>query len=212
MMLIVVLSLSVGVVLAEESTFFVIEKGAHYLGGKGWYAGYIVTESGTFEMRISASGDEKVFPIKEVRVIVAESKDAYDSGVKSIIIDGTKIEKIKEGTPDYYHATGGPFGEPDYYGYNDEYVIAELTYKEHHYPDGWYKLSVTIEFAADANDKSKVVLLCYGLDANGNPVETPFNQGTLFVVPEYVTPILGVAACFAAYVAFKSRAFAKSPS
>jgi hypothetical protein len=58
---------------------------------------------------------------------------------------------------------------------------------------------VTIEFAAGANDKSKVVFLCYGSDANGNPVETPFNQGTLFVVPEYATPILGVAACFAAY-------------
>lgn len=210
MALIIALSFSIGIVCAEESTFFAIEKGANYVGGAGWYAGYVVSESGDFEMHISASGDEKAFPMEKVQIIVAESKAAFDGGVKSIAIDGVKIEKLTEGRPDYYKTPGGPFDESDYYGYNDEYVIkSELNFKEHHYPDGWYKLPVTIEFAAGANDKSKVAILCYGFDANGDPVETPFNQGTVFVLPEYVTPILGVAACFAGYGVFKIRAKTK---
>jgi hypothetical protein len=43
-------------------------------------------------MHISASGDEKALPLKEVHIIVPESKEANAGGMESIAINGVKIE------------------------------------------------------------------------------------------------------------------------
>jgi hypothetical protein len=56
---------SVSTVNAEKPSFFVIEKDANLIGDSGWYSGYVVTGTGSFELRISASGDENVFPCKK---------------------------------------------------------------------------------------------------------------------------------------------------
>jgi hypothetical protein len=192
---------------ADDPAFFVISKDAPYFGGSGWYAGYVVAgQSGTYKLNISATGLKELFPIGKVKIIVAISAKAQSGGLSLLSIEETKITKFTEGIPSYYGTHGGPFDEPDYYGYNDEYVIPELTYEEGHYPEGWYQVTLTVNFAPDATEDSKVMLFCYGEDSKGNPVETPFKQATLFVVPEYVTPLMGVVSCFAAYAVFRKRA------
>ncbi len=208
--------LAVGAVQAqtsddEDPAMFIIAKEALYSGSSGWYAGYVVAgQSGTYTLNISATGSQRLFPVSNVKIIAVISDQAQAGGLSSLAINGVPITTFTAGIPAYYGANGGPFSEPDYYGYNDQYVIPQLTYQQTHFPDQWYQITVTVDFASTATEKAKVMFLCYGIDSHGNPAKAPFSQVTLFVLPEYVTPILGVAACFGAYIVFqKGKEFAK---
>jgi hypothetical protein len=188
---------------ADDPAAFVVASGSTHSGGSGWCAGYVVNgQSGTFTLNIAVTGSQKQFPITGVKVIVAISDAAEAGGLASLSIDGTPITTWTPGAPPYY-PPGGPFQESDYYGYNDEYIIPQLTFSEAHYPDNWYQLTVTINFAPTATQSSKVMFLCYGTDNDGNPVKTPFSEGTMFVIPEYIGPIIALCSCFAAYGAYK---------
>ncbi len=188
---------------AYAGNMFVIALGSEDPpGGSGWFAGYVVYgQSGTYTLRISASGSS--FPITNVKVIVLISDAAQAGGLESLSIEGTPITTYTPGEPGYYGASGGPFAEPDYYGFNDQYVIPQLTASEAKWPDNAKDVSVTVTFAAGAGSDSKVMFLCYGTNANGHSMKTAFSEGTMFVVPEYTAPIVGIGACFAAFVAFK---------
>ena len=192
----------------EDPAVFIIAKDAPYIGASGWYAGYLVVgQSGTYTLNISANGPERLFPISNVKIIAAISTEAKAGGLSALSIEGVQIATFTQGVTSYYGAQGGPFSEPDYYGYNDQYVIPQLTYQQIHFPNTWYQITVTVNFASSATENSKVMFLCYGTDSAGKSAKTPFSQGTLFVVPEYITPIMGISSCFAAYAVFRKRKF-----
>jgi hypothetical protein len=184
----------------DDPAIFIIGEGSTYIGGSGWYAGYVIYgQSGTYKLNISATGSQRQFPIKNVKVIVLASNETANGGLKSLSINGTSIIGFKRGKPQYYVANGGPFQEPDYYGYNDTYVIPQLTFNEAHHPEHWIQLTVTVEFEPTATTKSKIMFLCYGTDAQGKSVETPFSGGTMFVIPDLASTLMGLTAFGGAY-------------
>lgn len=188
----------------EDPVFFVIGDGATYSGGEGWYAGYVICDqSGTYTLHISANGPKKLFPVTNTKVIVCISDEAHETATVVIGSNTTTpltLTSYTQGPPAYYGASGGVFQEPDFYGYNDQYVIPSLSYNEIHWPDHYYPLQVTVTFAPEATQDSKVMFLCYGTDAAGWPAKTPFSGGTLIVpVPEFIYVPFSIIACAAAY-------------
>ena len=116
---------------ANASSLFTIVLGSQQVDGSGWLAGYVVYgQSGTYTLQIAANGAQDSFPISNVKIIVLVSEDAAAGGLQALSIEGTPISTFTMGQPSYYGANGGPFAEPDYYGYNDQYVIPSLTYSE----------------------------------------------------------------------------------
>ncbi len=209
----IVAAMFVGVVAAEDPppgedpVFFVIGDGSTYSGGEGWYAGYVIAdESGVYTLQISANGPEKRFPVTDVKVIVCISDEAASTATVVIGSDTPTpylVTSYTQTNPSYY-PPGGVFSEPDYYGYNDAYVIPELTYAQTHHPDYSYPLQVAVNFLPSATLESKVMFLCYGTDSAGDPAKTPFSGGTLITpVPEYWLAPVGFAACFAGFCVYR---------
>lgn len=188
----------------EDPVMFLVGDGATSSGGTGWYAGYVICgQSGTYTLQISANGPATAFPVKNIKIIVCVSNEALSTATVTIGSDTAsplKLTSYTKGHPSYYIAQGGPFQEPDFYGYNDKYVINSLRYDQIHYPKYSYPLQVTVTFAPGATQNSKVMFLCYGTDANGQPAETSFSNGTLIVpTPEFAYALIPVIACFAGY-------------
>jgi hypothetical protein len=199
---ILLMSIVISSALAQEDdpVIFIVGEGSTYVGGSGWYAGYVICgRSGTYKLNISATGSEGHFPIPKVKVIALASYEAATSGLKSLSIEGMSIIGFQTGKPPYYVANGGPFQEPDYYGYNDAYVIPQLTYEEAHHPDHWVQITVTVEFMPTATTNSKIMFLCYGTDAKGRPAKTPFSGGTMFAIPDLASTLIGLTAFGGAY-------------
>ena len=191
---------------ASAATLFAMVLSAEDVGGSGWLAGYVVyDESGAYTLSISASGNQNSFPITNIKVIVAVSDEAAAGGVQSITIEGTPITGYTHGTPAYYGASGGPFSEPDYYGYNDDYVIPQLTYSEGHHPENAKDIAITVQFSDSATPNSKVMFLCYGINAQGQGLKTAFSNATLIMpTPEYgLGSLMAFAVCISAFIAFK---------
>jgi hypothetical protein len=185
----------------DPDSFKVIGDGSTYVGGKGWYAGYVISGvSGTYTLKISVAGVH--FPIADVKLIVLISDEAHDGGLESLSIEGTSITSFTEGKPSYYVPNGGPFQEDDYYGYNDAYVIGTLTKEQAEWPDKYFPVRVTVTFSETATEASKVAFLCYGINSAGNPVYTAFSEMTMFVIPEPMT-IVSIAAMFVAFGTLK---------
>jgi hypothetical protein len=188
----------------EDPVFFVVGDGAIYSGGEGWYAGYvIIDQSGTYTLRISANGPQGRFPVVNTKVIVCISNEAVNTATVTIGSDTATpltVTSYIPTIPSYYGANGGVFAEDDYYGYNDQYVIASLTYSQIHHPDYYYPLQVTVNFSPEATTDSKVMFFCYGVDSKGDPAKTPFSGGTLIVAtPEYSYAAIPLIVCLAAY-------------
>jgi hypothetical protein len=194
----------------DDPAAFVIAQNGVYVGASGWYAGYVVAgQSGTYILNISATGSPSQYPITDIKIIALISDAAHDGQLTALSINGMPLTAFTEGDPAYYGANGGPFSEPDYYGYNDQYTITQLTYQQVHHPTNWYQLPVTVTFAENATMDAKVMFLLYGTDAKGLPVKTPFSEATLFVLPEYVNPILALAAFAAAYLVYRKKSTLK---
>jgi hypothetical protein len=189
----------------NDPVLFVIGEGSTYLGGTGWTAGYVISGSGTYTLEISATGPENRFPVSNVKVVVCVTEEATHNATVTIAPNTPSALTITEYThtdpasPPIYYPPGGVFAEPDYYGYNDTYVIPELTYSETHHSASHYDLQVTVTFGPGTTENSKVLFLCYGTDSKGDPAKTPFSGGTLVVLPEYVAPVAVGALCFAAF-------------
>ena len=198
---------ALGFQVTSAGTMFVIVLGSQDVGGSGWFAGYVVNgQSGTYTLRVSASGSEKSFPISDVKVIVLVSDEAASGGIQSLSINNVPVSGFTKGTPSYYGANGGPFSETDYYGYNDNYSIPQLSYSQGHYPDTAQNITVNLQFSSLATVASKVMFLCYGTDAKGQALKTAFSNGILMVVPEYALGgLVGLGACFVAFAIFKKR-------
>jgi hypothetical protein len=125
----------------DDPVLFVIGEGSTYVGGTGWTAGYVITGSGTYTLEISATGGESRFPVSDVKVVVCVTEEAPHSAAVTVASDTANPLTITEynhtdpaSAPSYY-PPGGVFSEIDYYGYNDTYIIPELTYSQTHYPD-----------------------------------------------------------------------------
>ena len=196
----------------EDPVLFIIGEGSTYMGAAGWTAGYVISgQSGTFTLQISATGPEKRFPVSDVKVVVCVSEEAAQKATVTIApntineLTITTYTHTNPASPPSYYPPGGVFSEPDYYGYNDDYIIPQLTYAETHHPTNYYSLQVTVTFAPDATQESKVLFLCYGIDSKGDPAKTPFSGGTLFVLPEYWAPlaICGFLSAFLAFGAYR---------
>lgn len=187
----------------EDPVFFVIGDGSTYSGGTGWYAGYVIEgQSGTYTLQISANGPEKRFPVINTKVLVCISDEATKTATVTIAPNTAQPLTIKNYTASQpaYFPPGGVFTEADYYGYNDTYVISELSYDQTHHPTNSYPLRVTVSFSANATQNSKVMFLCYGIDSAGDPAKTPFSGGTLIVAaPEFMYAPVALLVCFAAY-------------
>lgn len=191
----------------EDPVIFVVGEGSTSPHGSGWYAGYVIVgRSGTYILNISATGSPSQYPITDVKLIVLASDEAAGGGLKSISVEGVSIVGFQPGKPPYYTANGGPFQEPDYYGYNDTYVIpGGLTYDEAHHPDHARQITVTVEFQSTATKDSKIAFLCHGIEAKDMPAETPFSGQTMFTISELAGTILGLAAMGGAYGVYKVR-------
>jgi hypothetical protein len=173
--------------------------------GSGWLAGYVVSGSGPYTLGVSGNGNENSFPLHDIKVIVCVNTDAHAGGLQSLTIGGTPITVFQAGKPSYYGPNGGPFSENDYWGYSDEYIISTLSYAEGHYPDNEKEVSVTINFNS-AYPNSKVMILCYGLDAQNKELKTAFSNGTLFQLPEYgLGALASFGACAAAAILYGKR-------
>jgi hypothetical protein len=199
---ILLMSMVISSALAQEDdpVIFIIGEGSTYVGSKGWYAGYVIYgRSGTYTLNISATGGSCRFPIKNVKVIVLASEEAATGGLESLTVNGTPIIGFQSEKPPYYSAKGGPFQESDYYGYNDTFVIPQLTYAEAHYPEHWVQITVTVEFNLTATTNSKIMFLCHGTDAEEKSAETPFSGGTMFVIPDLESTLMGITAFGGAY-------------
>jgi len=205
-----VLLIGVTTVAAQEeidpSIFVIItDSSGYYAGGSGWYAGYVVYGSGTYDLQMFATGGENngLWPVTDVRIVVAISTEAWGGGLESLTI--TNSSETLTLTPTDFtsgpcpnwpmgpgESVGGPFSEPDYYGYNDDYNPGDLTLTSGT-RDNPKILTVTVTFSDDATEASKVALLAYGTDAKGKPAKTPYSGGTTFVVPELGTLLLTLA-------------------
>jgi hypothetical protein len=193
----------------EDPVFFVVGDGSTYSGGVGWYAGYVISgDSGTYTLQISANGPESRFPVTDVKVVVCVSDEAAQTATVTIAPNTAHPLTLKgyKTTQPSYFPPGGVFSEPDYYGYNDTYHIAELTYSQSHHPTNHYDLQVTVTFAAGATENSKVMFLCYGIDSKGDAAKTPFSGGTLIVaLPEFTVAPVAVLVCFVAFAVYKKQ-------
>ena len=197
----------------EDPVMFLVGDGATYSGGTGWYAGYVICgESGTYTIQISADGPAKAFPVENIKIIVCVSNEALSTATVTVGSDTSTpltLTSYTKGKPGYYGANGGAFQEPDFYGYNDQYIISSLTYNQIHHPEYYYPLKVTVTFASSATQNSKVMFLCYGTDSAGQPARTPFSKGTLIVpTPEFAYAVIPIITCFAAYGVYIKK---KSP-
>lgn len=193
-----------------DPVFFVVGDGAIYSGGIGWYAGYVISgTNGTYTLQISANGPSNRFPITNTKVLVCISDEAKQTATVTIGTNATPSMIIKgynASQPSYYGASGGVFAESDYYGYNDTYTIASLTYSQCHWPTNYYALQVKVAFNSNATSDSKVMFLCYGVDSKGDAAKTPFSGGTLIVsLPEYAYASVAVLACLAAYGVYRKK-------
>jgi hypothetical protein len=211
-MILVVAICSAGFQAASAGTLFSIVLGSQDVSGDGWFSGYVVNgQSGSYVLRVSASGGANSFPITNIRIIVLVSDEAAAGGIKSLSINGTSISGYTKGAPVYYGANGGPFCQPDYYGYNDRYVIRTLSYSVGHYPDSAENITVNLQFNSSATVNSKVMFLCYGTDAKGASLKTAFSNGTLIVLPEYsFGGLVAFGACFFAFLAFKKKRYSST--
>lgn len=197
----------------EDPVFFVIGDGSTYSGGTGWYAGYVISgqsgQSHTYTLQISATGPQNRFPVTNTKMIVCISDEALKTATVTIGVNTASpltLTSYKTGQPSYYGANGGVFAESDYYGYNDAYTIASLSYSQIHHPEYYYTLQVTVTFSSEATVNSKVMFLCFGTDAKGEDAKTPFSGGTLVVaMPEYAVAPVAVLACFGAYAIYKKK-------
>jgi len=211
--------LGVTIVAAEEeedpSIFVIVTDGSgHYVGGSGWYAGYVVYGSGTYTLQLFGTGGESsgLWPVSNVHILVAISNEAATGGLSSLKINGESISVWTPGLcPNWpvgpeEGGVGGPFSEPDYYGYNDTYVVPGGLTLDSGTREHPKILTVEVSFSPSATEASKVAFLSYGTDAKGNPAKTPFSGGTTFVVHELGTLLLTLApfAALAAY-AFKRK-------
>jgi hypothetical protein len=199
--------LSAGVIqqASAAGALFSIVLTSDSVQGSGWLAGYVVSGSGTYTLGVSATGSPGSFPLHDIKVIVCINRDAHNGGLQSLTIDGTTIDDFDETYPSYYGANGGPFSENDYWGYSDQYVISTLSFADGHYPDNEKEVSVTIDFNS-AYPNSKVMILCYGLDAQGKDMKTAFSNGTLFQLPEYgLGALASFGACAAAAILYGKR-------
>jgi hypothetical protein len=140
-------------------------------------------------------------------IIFFLSTEAKDGGLQYLKINNEEVTlSFTQGKPEYYNKNGGPFQEPDFYGYSDQVTIPPLTYATAKWPEHWVNIPITIEFSSTATSASKVMILVSGTDAACKPALTPFSDGTLFVLPEY--PLAGLAAilsCFGAFILLKKR-------
>lgn len=185
-------------ILAQEDPAFFVIGGTNYVGGSGWYAGYVITGSGTYELRIWATGSESQYPITDVKLIILISDEAQGGGLSFLAVNGIPISGWTPKKPDYYVPSGGPFSEPDYYGYH-EFTLTDMTFNEVHWPDKPGRaVTVNIQFAPGATEASKVAFLCYGIDAKGQTAYTAFSKQTVFTVPELAT-IAGIVSMFGAF-------------
>ena len=198
--------LGAGVIqLASAAALFSIVLTSDHVDASGWLAGYVVSGSGTYTLGVSGNGNENSFPLHDIKVIVCVNTDAHAGGLQSLTIGGIQITNFQGGQPGYYGAKGGPFSENDYWGYSDQYVIPTLSYAEGHHPQNEKPVSVTINFNS-AYPNSKVMILCYGLDADGKPLKTAFSNGTLFQLPEYgLGALASLGACAAAAILYSKR-------
>lgn len=198
--------LAVSLQEASAATLFAVVLSADDVGASGWLAGYVVyAQSGTYTLSVSASGSQNSFPIRNIKVIVCVSNEAAVGGIQSITIGGQTISSYTEGPPSYYGANGGPFSEADYYGFNDQYVISQLTFAEGHHPETAKNIDITVQFSASATPNSKVMFLCYGINAQGQSLKTAFSNGTVIIAtPEYgLGSIAAFGVCISAFVAYK---------
>jgi len=214
LMTILLILMVIAPVLAQEEddpVIFIVGEGSMYMHGSGWYAGYAIYGcSGTYILNISATGSPGHYPIINVKVIALASDEAAGGELKSLTIEGMPIFGFQTGKPPYYTANGGPFQEPDYYGYNDTYVIPQLTYDEAHHPEHWKQITITVEFQPTATTNSKIMFLCYGTDNKGQPAETPFSGGTMFTIPELASTIIGFTTMIGATGVYRLRRYRKT--
>lgn len=211
-----VLLLSVASVTALEeedpSIFLIVTDGqGQYVGGNGWYAGFVVRGSGTYTLQIFGTGGEYsgLWPVTNVHIVVAISVEAHSGGLESLAINGVSITGFNAGQDPNWprgpgHSIGGPFSEEDYYGYNDSYIIPgglTLTNGTRINPK---ILTIDISFSSSATMASKVALLAYGTDNKCRPAKTPYSGGVTFVVPELAVSLLTLAP-FAAFGVYKLR-------
>jgi len=214
----VILALLLGVTAVaaqeEDPAIFVIitDSSGYYVGGEGWYAGYVVYGSGTYTLQMYANGgNSHLWPVTDVHIVVAISDEAAGGGLTSLKINETEIDGWTHGPCTNWpmgpgESVGGPFMEPDYYGYNDTgYIVPELSLTS-----GTMRnpkiLIVEVTFSDTATTDSKIALLAYGTDAIGQPAKTPYSGGTTFVVPELGTLLLTLAPVAAlAMYAFKRK-------
>jgi hypothetical protein len=195
----------------DDPVFFVIGEGSTYMGDNGWTAGYVITGSGTYTLDISATGPQNRFPVTDVKVVVCVSEEASQKATVTVApntansLTVTSYTHTSPASPPQYLPPGGLFSESDYYGYNDAYTIPELSYVQIHHPDSAYPLQVTVTFASGATQDSKVMFLCYGIDAKGDPAKTPFSGGTLFVLPEFelVAPVMVIGLCLVGFGVYR---------
>jgi hypothetical protein len=190
---------------ASAATLFSVVLSSEDVNQTGWFAGYVAYGSGTYTLSISASGSQNTFPITNIKVIVCVSDEAAAGGVQSITIESTPISDYTQGVPQYYGANGGPFSESDYYGYNDNFVIPQLTYSEAHHPENAKNIAITIQFSSTATPNSKVMFLCYGINAQGQGLKTAFSNGSLIIpTPEYgLGSLVAFTVCISAFLVVK---------
>lgn len=198
-------------VKAGGSIFLLItDSSGYYVGGTGWYAGYVVVGvGGTYDLEIFATGGENNghWPIRDVHIVAAISDEAAGGGLTSLKIDGVSITGWTPGLcPNWpvgpeEGGVGGPFSEPDYYGYNDAYVVPGGLTTTSGTREDPKPLVVEVSFGASATSDSKVALLAYGIDAKDQWLKTPYSGGTTFIVPELGTLLLTLAP-FAALTAY----------
>jgi len=206
----VLLSVASVAAVEEDPSIFVIiiDSTGYYLGGTGWYAGYVVYGSGTYSLQIFATGGENsgLWPVSDVHIVVAISDEAAGGDLSSLKINGVSITGFTLGPDPNWpvgpgESVGGPFSEPDYYGYNDTYVVPGGLTLSSGTRDNPKILTVEVSFSASATANSKIALLSYGTDAKGKPAKTPFSGGTTFVIPELSTLFL-IMAPFMALAAY----------
>jgi hypothetical protein len=194
----------------EDPSIMIMVEGSVNVHGTGWYAGYVIAgRSGDYVIQVSANGPQRLFPVSNVRVIVLASAQAEEGGLQGLKINGHEItispSTFTPGIPSEYSKQGGPFKEPDYYGYNKETTLDPLTYQNAKYPTEWISIPITVTFSQAATENSKIMILISGTDSAGKPSLTPFSEGATFVVPEYLLGGLTALTVFLAAFAIIKR-------
>lgn len=192
---------------AFADSFKVIGQGSTNVGTSGWFSGYVIYgKSGNYLVNISVAGSH--FPITNIHVIVLANNVSAKGGLSSLIINNSlTITQFTSGKPGYYKPNGGPFAAADYWGYNDTYIIPQLTSSDAQWPNKAVQLPVHVVF--NGND-AKIAILCHGMDAAGKPVYTAFSELTAFVVPEVATTLIGLTAFGGAFGLYGLRKYKKT--